>query len=496
MSQSKSLIYQPAEFTDKQRSEKIHQLLPTIKDYFQYAYESNRFPGLTYGLIVNGELIDSNSFGCTDLERKLPVTCQSLFRIASMTKSFTAMAIVKLRDEGKLRLDDPVSKYIPELNQTNFLTHDSPIITIRDLLIQNAGMPEDDPWADRQLSINDNEFLAMLNKGISLSNPPGTIWEYTNLGYTMLGRIITVVSQQSFQDYITQEILIPLDMKNTFWEYDDIQPDLIAHGYRWESERYIEEELLHDGTYAAMGGLISSIEDFSKYISYHLQAWPARTQSEFGPIRRSSLREMHHPWNFISLHPQADNSTTIITSAYCYGLIWSKTTDGIVSINHTGGLPGFGSNWMILPEYGIGLVSFSNSTYADLCHINEIILERIVKLGDLKTRQLSNSYFLSQRKEQLIDVLIKNNWNLSTNEFEQIFTENFFLDQNLELRRKTSENFFNQIGTIVTIRELIPKNQLRGNFLIDGERATLHIAFSLSPENPPLIQELKFTVQS
>lgn len=493
MAQSKSSIYQPPQFIDDERSEKIEHFLSTIKDYFQYNYETNKFPGLAYGLIVDGELIDSNSFGYINLERKLPTTHQSLFRIASMTKSFTAMAIIKLRDDGKLRLDDPVSDYIPELNQTNFLTNDSPILTIRHLLIQNCGMPEDDSWADRQLSVNDNDFLKMLNKGISLSNPPDTIWEYTNLGYAMLGRIITVVAQQSFQDYIKQEILLPLDMKNTFWEYDDIHPDQLAHGYRWQSERYLEEELLHDGTYGAMGGLISSIEDFSKYVSYHLQAWPARTASEYGPIRRSSLREMHHPWNFIGIHPQAENSPIVVTSAYCYGLIWSKTTDGIISINHTGGLPGFGSNWMILPEYGIGLVSFSNSTYADLYHINGIILEQFVKLGNLQTRQLSNSYYLSQRKDQLIDVLIKSKWNQSTSKFDDIFAENFFLDHDLELRKKTTDDFLNQIGTIISIRPLIPKNQLRGDFHIEGEHATLQISFSLSPENPPLIQELKFT---
>ncbi|CAF0989910.1 unnamed protein product [Rotaria sordida] len=485
-------FYEPATFIDEQRLEKIKKVFPTIETLFEKEFEKNNFPGLIYGLIVDGQLLNSHSFGYTDLERKIPITTKSLFRIASMTKSFTAMAIIKLRDDGKLRLDDPVYQYIPELKMTNLLTTDAPIITIRHLLTQHVGMPEDDPWADRLLALPDTDFLAILNKGISMSNPPGTIWEYTNLCYTILGRIITVVSQISYQEYIKKEILDLLDMKNTFWEYSKIPSELLAHGYCWECEHYSEENLLHDGSFGAMGGLISSVEDFSKYISYHLQAWPPRNDPEYGPIRRSSLREMQHPWNFMELNTYTHRSCPI-TSAYCYGLVWSKNNDGIVSINHSGGLPGFGSNWIILPEHGIGLVSFANRTYADLGHINTVIMDQIVTLADLKSRQLPVSKMLTERKQQLIKLLVEDNWNINDFQISQIFAENFFLDQTLELRKTTSQELFNQVGKILNIGELIPKNQLRGQFEIECEHGKIQIIFSLSPENPPLIQELKLS---
>ncbi|CAF2413208.1 unnamed protein product [Rotaria sp. Silwood2] len=485
-------FYEPAKFIDEQRLEKIKKALPTIEKLFQAVFETNNFPGLIYGLIVDGQLLNTHSFGYTDLERKIPITTKSLFRIASMTKSFTAMAIIKLRDDGKLRLDDSVYQYVPELKTTNLLTTDAPIITIRHLLTQHVGMPEDDPWADRLLALPDNEFLAILKNEISMSNPPGTIWEYTNLSYTILGRIITVISQMSYQEYIKQEILDPLDMKNTFWEYSKIPSELLAHGYRWECERYSEENLLHDGTFGAMGGLISSIEDFTKYISYHLQAWPPRNDPEYGPLKRSSLREMHHPWNFIELNTYTHRSCSVVY-AYCYGLIWSKNHDGIVSINHTGGLPGFGSNWIILPEHGIGLVSFANRTYADLGYANEFIMDKIVTLAGLKSRQMSVSKILTERKQQIIKLIFENNWDINDSEKSKIFSENFFLDQTLELRKKVSQELFNQVGKILNIGEFIPKNQLRGRFEIQCEHGNIQIMFSLSPENPPLIQELKLS---
>ncbi|CAF0982516.1 unnamed protein product [Rotaria sp. Silwood1] len=485
-------FYEPAKFIDERRLEKIKNALPTIEKLFEKEFQTNHFPGLIYGLIVDGQLLNSHSFGYIDLERKIPITTKSLFRIASMTKSFTAMAIIKLRDDGKLRLDDSIYQYVPELKTTNLLTTDAPIITIRHLLTQHVGMPEDDPWADRLLALSDSEFLAILTKGISMSNPPGTIWEYTNLCFTILGRIITVVSQISYQEYIKREILDPLDMKNTFWEYSQIPSELLARGYRWECEHYSEENLLHDGTFGAMGGLISSIEDFSKYISYHLQAWPPRNDPEYGPIRRSSLREMHHPWNFIELNTYRHRPCPVVY-AYCYGLIWSKNNDGIVSIDHTGGLPGFGSNWIILPEHGIGLVSFANRTYADLGNINAVIMDQIVTLADLKSRQMSVSKMLTERKQQIIKLILENNWNINDSEKSKIFAENFFLDQTLELRKATSQELFNQAGKILNIGEFIPKNQLRGRFEIECQHGKIQIMFSLSPENPPLIQELKLS---
>ena len=193
----KNYSYEPPVFTDEHRLEKIKEALPAIEKLFQEQFEGNHFPSLIYGIVVDGELLDSHGFGNINLNEKIPATTKSLFRIASMTKSITAMAIVKLRDDGKLRLDDSVYQYVPELKTTDLLTNDAAIITIRHLLIQDAGMPEDDPWADELLAQPEKEFLAMFKKGFSISNPPGTIWEYTNLAYAILGRIITVVSQNS-----------------------------------------------------------------------------------------------------------------------------------------------------------------------------------------------------------------------------------------------------------------------------------------------------------
>src|SRR5882672_3246472 len=105
--------YKPALFTDASRMEKSMQAFPVIDKIFKDYADSNHLPGVAYGLVVDGKLVYKNNIGYTDIEKKIPVTSSSLFRIASMSKSFAAMAILKLRDEGKLNLDDPAYFYIP-----------------------------------------------------------------------------------------------------------------------------------------------------------------------------------------------------------------------------------------------------------------------------------------------------------------------------------------------------------------------------------------------
>lgn len=466
----------------------IQDTYGVIDKLFSDYAEKNHFPGFTYGLVVDGKLVHTATYGFTDLDKKTPVTIHSDFRIASMTKSFAAMAILKLRDEGKLKLDDPVYLYIPEMKKQTNLTSDAPAITIRHLLTHAAGFPEDNPWGDRQLAISDAEMISMINKGISFSNAPGIAYEYSNMGFAMLGYIIKKVSGQSYEKYIDSNILIPLGMTHTYWDYKKVPADKLAHGYRWLNNKWVEQPLLGDGAYGAMGGMITSMEDFSKYVAIHLAAWPPRNHKDAGPAKRSSLREMHHPWNFSGLSPNykyPGGRPCPIVTAYGYGLSWTRDCENRTIIGHSGGLPGFGSNWRILPEYGIGIISFSNLTYASASVFNLQILDTVIRMAKLKPALLPVSDILNQRKDQLIKLLP--NWENAA--ASGIFAKNFFMDYFTESLSKEATTIFKSAGKIVTINDLIATNNLRGAFTIEGEMGTIEISFTLTPEKPALIQE-------
>jgi len=478
-------------FADKARAKKIKQTQNIIAELFKEYADSNHLPGVAYGIVADGKLLYSGNIGYTDIDKKIPVTSSSLFRIASMSKSFTAMAILKLRDEGKLNLDDPAYKFIPELKRLKYPTADAPHITIRHLLSHSAGFPEDNPWGDRQLADTDKDLMEFIGKQITFSNPPGVAYEYSNLGFALLGKIITKVSGIRYQDFIKKNIWQPLGMATSTWEYGDVAPDKLAHGYRWLNNKWNEETLLHDtkdGSWGAMGSMISSIDEFANYMALHLSAWPPGNTKDNGPIKRSSIREMHHPWRIIGINPGytfPNGRTCPVSTAYCFGLGWMKDCDGKTYIAHSGGLPGFGSQWRIMPEYGIGVVSFANRTYSPMTFINLKALDTIIKMAGLQPMQLPASNILEQRKTELVKLLP--NWNNA--EKSGLFAENFFPDYPIDSLKKYATELYARAGKIIAVKEVKPENQLRGIFIIEGEKIDIEVYFTLSPENPPLIQE-------
>jgi len=477
-------------FEDKERLAKIKLAIPYVDSLYKSIALKNHYPGLAYCIVVDGKTIHSGQFGYTDIENKIPVTSKSMFRIASMSKSVTAVAILHLRDQGKLKLDDPVSKYIPEFANQIKLTEDSPDITIRHCLTHATGFPEDNPWGDRQLQDSDDELMALIKKQIVLSNIPDFTYEYSNLGFALLGRIITVVSGMPYQKYIKENILIPLDMDNTDWEYDNIEKSKLAHGYRWLDNDYREEELLHDnpnGSWGAMGSMISSVEEFGNYLAMHMEAWPPRSDADTKPISRTSLREMHKPWNFSGFNPNyrySDNRLCPTAAAYGYGLRWLKDCDDKIYVGHSGGLPGFGSHWLIMPEYGIGVISLANRTYAGTTAINMEVADAMVRFAGLKPRKMIPSAILLQRQKELLQLLPE--WKDA--EKTNIFAENFFPDLILSKLKAESKSAFHTMGKIVKVHDIQADNQLRGTFLIEGENTDIKIFFTLTPENPPQIQ--------
>ncbi|MBL7699843.1 MAG: beta-lactamase family protein [Chitinophagaceae bacterium] len=480
--------YKPAVFTGNDRIERMKPVFPIIDSIYKDHATRYKIPGLAFGIVVGDKLVHSGGYGYSNFEQKTSVTTSSVYRIASMTKSFVGMAILRLRDEGKLKLDDPVYKYIPEAKNIQPLTDDSPPITIRNLMTHSAGFPEDNPWGDRQLARTDEELTRFLEKGVSLSNIPGFTYEYSNLGFAMLGNIVSRVSGQHYEKYINENIFRPLGMNSTYWEYSEVPANTLTNGYRLVNGKWVKEEMLHRGSYGAMGGLLTSIEDFSKYISLHISAWPVRSGADNGIVKRSTLREMHLPEKVTGFNPVAKDvlgATCPVIQSYFAGLSWTKNCTGNEYIGHNGGLPGFGTNWLFLPQYGIGIVAFSNLTYMAPSAVNKRILDTLISLAALKPLELPASNILNQRKQQLVKLLP--DWKDA--ETSGIFAENFFSDYFVDSLRKEAKELFKKAGRILRVGEMIPDNQLRGNFILEGEKTNIFIRFTLSPEIPALIQQ-------
>ena len=480
-------------FADTGRAARVQALLPEIDKVYADLAAKEHLPGVVYGIVLDGKLVHSRALGFANLESKLPAASDTRFRIASMTKSFVAMAAMKLRDDGKLRLDDPVANYLPELRKMQLPTTDSPVLTVRMLMTMTTGLPEDNPWGDRQMALSNAAIAKLVGDGLSFSNAPGEAFEYSNLGYVMLGKVVTKAAGMRFQDYVTKRILLPLGMINTAWEYGAIPADKLALGYHWLNSAWQREPMLPDGDAAAMGGLITTMDDFARYVALHLDAWPARDGVDNGPLRRASLREMHLPKSFSDLNAKATLVDLITLNPrvgfYAYGLTWARDAKGVTIVGHSGGLPGFGSQFRFAPEHGIGVIAMTNLRYGKVYGPTSKVLSLLIERASLPARLAVPAPILLTRQRQLAQLI--QTWDEKLG--AEITAENFFLDRSRADWITTSRKQLAAIGKVVSVGPIKAENRLRGIFPLVGERGTLNVEFTLTPEPEPKVQELEMT---
>ena len=180
--------------------------------------EEHKLPGLVAGVVDQGRLVHVVALGLADREAGRPVGRETAFRIASMTKNMTALGILSLRDAGKIVLDAPLAEYVPQFAAVKPATADSKPVTLRDLLCHVAGLVTDDPWGDRVLGMTPAGLDELIATGTLFARAPGIAFEYSNLGYALLGRVLTNVSGESYQDYMRRLFLAPLGMARTTFD--------------------------------------------------------------------------------------------------------------------------------------------------------------------------------------------------------------------------------------------------------------------------------------
>ncbi len=447
-------------------------------------------PGAAWGIIVDGRVAHVGVAGVRDVASKAPVDADTVFRIASMTKSFTAMSILKLRDEGKLSLDDPAERYVPEMAGMKYPASDAPRITIRHLLSHAEGFPEDNPWGDRHLADTEEQLSQMLRAGIPFSNAPGIAYEYSNYGFAILGRIVSNVSKMKYGDYVAASILRPLGMTSTTLEPSEVAANRLAHGYRWEDERWKNEPLLANGSFGSMGGMLTSVRDLSRYVGVFLSAWPSHDGPETAPIRRSSLREMQHLWSPAPASVTRDRATGAVqlnAGGYGYGLRIAQNCSFRTIVSHGGGLPGFGSVMTWLPDYGIGIVAFGNLTYTGWGGVATNAFDVLVKKGDLHPRTPAPSPALTDARDKVSRLVA--NWDDRL--ADSLAAENLFLDQSKDRRRAEIERLRATAGACTTGSGFESvENALRGQWTMSCERGKLEVAITLAPTMPPKVQFL------
>jgi CubicO group peptidase (beta-lactamase class C family) len=480
-----------ASFTDPERAARVRATAPAVDALFADALGELGAPGIAYGIALDGELLHSGGCGVRDLESGVAPDADTAFRICSMTKSFIAMTVLSLRDEGRLDIDAPLGEVSADLREFARAGRDAAPVTVRQLLTMDAGLPQDDPWADR-LMAHDSAWVTQLYAGgATRSRPPGTAYEYSNYGWAALGRVISTVTGQRHQDVVRERILEPLGLESTVWSAGDLPPERVATGYDPAGEGYTAEVPLADGgDFAAMAGLYSTVRDLARWSGVFLDAEPPREAAEQAPVSRATLREMQRARSAFAPGvewPSLAEPPGVVAGGYGYGLqIWHQR-DGQRHVGHPGGLPGFGTLMRWVPELGLSAILLANVTYAQCGQPLRRALTLVAREAALPRRAVALDPALLAARDG-VDGLVKR-WDDGA--ATRLFAFNVDLDRPLAERRAELEALKERHGALDRDGELEARDALRGRWRLRGERGHVDLAITLTPTVPPLVQTLE-----
>lgn len=302
-------------------------------------------PGVVVGVVVDQELVWARGFGYADVEAKRPMLPSTRFRMASHSKLFTATAIMQLREEGKVRLDDPVQQHLPWFGLRPAGDDDSPI-TVEMLLSHSSGMPREagDHWSSLDFPTSDEVRTLLADREAAFA--PAVRWKYSNLAYTIAGRIIEERSGLSWADYLQRHIFTPLGMTSSSVDRDD---PLLAVGYgrRMPDGSRVRMPFTDARGMAAATGLTSTVEDMAKFVSAQFRTG---RRGDNRVLSAGSLREMHRVRSL-------ENNWTSGN-----GLGFSVVRDeNKTYVGHGGGYPGYTTYTMIDLDSRVGVIALTNT---------------------------------------------------------------------------------------------------------------------------------------
>ena len=320
--------------------------LAAVDQYVRSEMEAQRILGLALGIVHGDRIVHVQGFG--QVEESGPgVTPQTPFLIGSVTKSFTALAIMQLSEAGRVQLDAPVQRYLPWWRVAD--SDASTQVTVRHLLYQVSGLSKATGNAyatsgDTHDSALEDRVRAL--RDAKLTQPVGTTWQYSNANYWTLGMIVQAVSGQSYETYVQQHIFDPLQMRNSYTSQAEAEQHGLGAEHRYWYGFPVASELPFDRGGLGAGGLSSSALDMARYLGFYLNDGRSSATAVVSPAGAAELQRPGVP-------------TGVDGVSYAMGWDVSQL-DGVSTVSHDGS--GFGShaNVVLVPEREWGVVVMEN----------------------------------------------------------------------------------------------------------------------------------------
>ena len=333
--------------TDARRA-RLLSAMPAVDAYLRAHAAEAGCVGMAFGVVAGDRLLWAKGYGVRAPGTQEPVDSRTVFRIGSLTKTLTAVAILQLRDAGRLRFDAPAAQYLPELGNVAYPSPARPPITTRELLSHRSGLPRSGTfdYTSGRPGPTEAQLLASLDH-LRLESVPGTRTTYSNLGFALLGLEVSRVSGEPYRAYVTRHILRPLGMTSSVWTPEAVPPGRLATGAALVNGRRQPVPHWRMGAAAAMGGLYSDVEDLAKYASFELSAQAPPGTAPSPVLRRSSLVE--------SQSVQAKSSNGAPSVGFDWGLLDEPALGPLVM--HLGQTGNYSASLRLLPRRGLGVVA-------------------------------------------------------------------------------------------------------------------------------------------
>ncbi|PLP61125.1 serine hydrolase [Mesorhizobium loti] len=415
-------------------------LAATVAEVFSQRVANQASPGIRFVVFdASGPILDG-SFGSAGATGTSPGP-HSRFRVASCTKSFTAAAVLQLRDRELLSLDSPVTDYVSDLIPTLPINQpEAP--TLRMLLSMAGGFPTDDPWADRQESISNEAFRSILRTGVRFATAPGTRYEYSNLGYALLGQVIEAVSGQTYPEFVTENLLKPLGLNETGFDPAAVPEGSLAIGYRKVGDEWVALPFSGPGAFSSIGGVVTTPLDLARWAGWLCSAFHPTGDDE--PLSNASRREMQR----IQCPIAFDAKDELRFKGYGYGLVIEDHARFGPIVCHSGGYPGFSSHMRWNPATRLGIVAVENATYSGAWNPASEALALLLGAATSTAMTESPAPAAIKRLADGLQRLLSQGWDDST--ADAIFLENVALDRPYAERAQELTSLREKAGVLDT----------------------------------------------
>jgi len=319
-------------------------------------------PSISYAVFDRSGVLYHHGVGEFRLDGRAP-DADTVYRIASMSKSFETAVVLVLEERGLLAQDDLVSRHVPEFCDPVDAFGVTMPVTVRMLMENSSGLPEDNGWADHELGLSRDDFLAVVATGLDFAERPGEVYQYSNIGFWLLGVIVENVTGREFGAFATETLLEPLGLSSTRYDaghYDGQRDIAPGFGTFDEGATWFDRPFVGTGIGGCAASMFSTVSDIARWSGWLSSAFDPGNADDsiLSRAARRSMQRLH-----TSTPSPSDRAAEQQLEGIGYGLglfVENDVRFGLMA-QHSGGLPGFSSNMRWHTESGLGVVVFANT---------------------------------------------------------------------------------------------------------------------------------------